>query len=138
MSPRTVYRSIERTGHETVCRSLPHARLGNTLEESERLRAVAHQYILGLLIMVEHHFVVLSADTGLLVAAKSRMRWIRMVAIGPHTACLDASPEAIGQVEISGPDTRTQTIQSVVGNLERLFRRIEDRDRHHGAEYFLL
>ncbi len=42
-------------------------------EEAELLRAVAHQHVLGLLIMVEHHLVRLATDTRLLVATEGSM-----------------------------------------------------------------
>jgi len=35
-----------------------------SLEEPERLRAVADQEVLGLRVMLEHHLVVLTADSG--------------------------------------------------------------------------
>ena len=40
------------------------------LEEAQRLLGVAHQQVLGLLVVVEHHLVGLTADTGLLVATE--------------------------------------------------------------------
>ena len=44
------------------------------LEEAQRIDVVAHQQVLGLLIVVEHHFVSLATHTGFLVAAERRVR----------------------------------------------------------------
>src|SRR5450631_368725 len=112
--------------------------LWSTLEKSKRLRAVAHQHVLGLLVMIKHHFVRFSADTGFLVSAEGRVRGIGMVAIGPYASGLDAPPEPIGKIEITGPNARTQPVHRVVGNLQRLIRCVEYRHRHHGAENLLL
>src|ERR1700691_1788321 len=78
------------------------------LDEDQRLGAVADQNVLRLLVMVEHHLMSLSADSGLLVAAEGGMRWIRMIAIGPDPACLDAAAETIGGVQIPGPHSCAQ------------------------------
>src|SRR3546814_9916143 len=43
-------------------------------EETQRLGAVAHQQVLGLLVMIEHHPVVLASDTRLFVTAERRVR----------------------------------------------------------------
>src|SRR5450631_2464473 len=108
------------------------------LEESQRLRTVAHQYILSLLIVVQHHLMSLAPDTGFLVSAESRVRRIGMVAVGPYASGLDAPPEPIGKIEIKGPNARTQAVHRVVGNLQRLIRCVEYRHRHDGAENLLL
>jgi len=44
------------------------------LEESQRVRTVAHQEVLGLLVVTEHHLVVLPSDPRLLVSAERRAR----------------------------------------------------------------
>src|ERR1700691_2397750 len=98
-------------------------------EEAQRLRTVAHQDILGLLVMVEHHLVSFSADSGLLVAAEGGMRRIRMVAIGPDPAGLDTAAETICGVQIAGPDACAQSVQRVVGDFQRLLGCIEHRYR---------
>src|SRR5665213_4397934 len=64
-------------------------------EEAQLLRAVADQHVLGLLIVVEHHAVVLPPDAGLLVAAEGRMRRVEVIAVGPHTPGLDGATHAI-------------------------------------------
>ena len=60
-----------------------------TPEEAQRLGVVAHQQVLGLLVVVEHHLVGLAADAGLLVPAERRMRGVRVVAVRPDAAGLD-------------------------------------------------
>src|SRR6478735_622030 len=52
-------------------------------EEAESLARVAHQQVLGLLVVVQHHQVVLAPDAGLLVAAERRMRGVLVVAVRP-------------------------------------------------------
>src|SRR3989440_6869034 len=51
------------------------------LEEPQRLRRIAHQQVLGLLVMVEHHLVVFAADARLLVATEGGVRGIGVVAV---------------------------------------------------------
>ena len=60
-------------------------------EEAQRLRAVADQQVLRLLIVIQHHLMGFAADAGLLVAAERRMRGIGMVAVGPHAPGLDGA-----------------------------------------------
>src|ERR1700683_1875733 len=96
-------------------------------EEAQRLRAVAHQHVLRLLVMVEHHLVSFSADSGLLVAAEGGMRRIRMVAIGPDPAGLDAAAQTIGGVQIPGADGGPSPVQRVIGDFQRLLGCIEHR-----------
>ena len=43
-------------------------------KEAQRIDVVADQQVFGLLVVVEHHFVVFTADTGLLVATERGMR----------------------------------------------------------------
>src|SRR5580765_2688558 len=56
--------------------------------EPERVRAVRDEQVLGLLVVLQHHLVVLAADARLLVAAEGGMRGIGVVAVGPHAAGL--------------------------------------------------
>src|SRR5579871_4816271 len=73
------------------------------LEKPQRLGAVAHQHVLRLLVVVEHHLVRLATDAGLLVPAERRVRGVCVVAVGPHSPRLDPPPEPVGGVEIAGP-----------------------------------
>jgi transcriptional regulator of acetoin/glycerol metabolism len=41
-------------------------------EEAQRLRAVAHQDVFRLLVMIQHHLMVFASDARLLVAAERR------------------------------------------------------------------
>src|SRR5580698_3462355 len=58
-------------------------------EEPELLRGVAHQQVLRLLVVVKHHLVVLTSDTGLLIAAEGGVRGISVIAVRPDPAGLD-------------------------------------------------
>src|SRR5690348_17336644 len=89
------------------------------LEETQRLLAIAHEQILGLLIVIEHHLVSLATDARLFVAAESRMRRIGVVAVGPHAACLNLTAEAVGTGAVARPHAGTETVQRIVGDLER-------------------
>src|SRR5579875_258371 len=69
----------------------------SSLEQAQRLRAVADQQVLGLLVMVEHHLVRLPTEAGLLVAPERGMGGIQVVAVGPHPASLDLAAQEIGR-----------------------------------------
>src|ERR1700735_4809713 len=86
------------------------------LEETEFLGAIAHQHVLGLLVVIEHHPVVLPTDPRLLVAAKRRMRRIRVIAVHPYAPRLDPAAHAIRRVMVPRPDARAQSVQRVVGD----------------------
>src|SRR5262245_52199948 len=64
-------------------------------EEPERLRRIAHQQVLCLLIVVKHHLVCLAPDARLLVAAERCVRRIGVVAVGPYAAGLDLTAHAV-------------------------------------------
>src|SRR5271156_3651512 len=72
-------------------------------EEAQRLGAVAHQHVLGLLVVIEHHLVRLASDARLLVAAERGMRRIGVVAIGPHASRLDAAAQAVCKIDVARP-----------------------------------
>src|SRR4051812_13018576 len=107
-------------------------------EEPERLVAVADQQGLGLLIVVQHHLVVLAPDARLLVAAERRMRRIGVIAVRPDPAGLDAAAHAEGGVHVARPHARAQPVERVVGDRQRLFLVLERRHRNHRAEDLLL
>ena len=90
MRPRPPHKLLTRGGRTLHGGPAPSAspRCGRTTsvpcsEEAELVRAVAHQQVLGLLIVVEHHLVVLATDAGLLVATEGSVRGIRVIAVGP-------------------------------------------------------
>ena len=89
-------------------------------EEPQCFGAVADEQILGLLIVVEHHLVVLAPDTRLLVAAERRMRRVEMIAIGPDPTGLDRAAEAIGAAPVAGPDAGAKAVKRVVSDRQRL------------------
>src|SRR5665213_1946363 len=107
-------------------------------EEAQLLRAIADQHVLGLLVVVEHHAVVLPPDAGLLVAAEGRVGRIGVVAVGPHPTGLDGAPEAIAAVDVAAPDPGAETIEGVVGDRQRLFVVLEGGHRHDRPEDLLL
>src|SRR5689334_7095881 len=95
------------------------------LEEAHWFGVVAHQQILCLLIVVEHHLMCFATDARLFVSAEGRVRWIEVVAIGPDASGLNGSARAIGEICIAGPDAGAQPIQGFVGKLQRLFFSLE-------------
>src|SRR5262245_32856328 len=113
-------------------RTMPAADL--RLEEPHCLLAVRDQQVLGLLVVVEHHLVVLAPDARLLVAAERRVRGIVVVAVGPNAAGLDAAPHAEGAVTVAAPHTGAEAVQRVVGNFQRLVLILEGGHRQHGTE----
>ena len=60
-----------------------------TSEEAKFLCAIAHQHILCLLIITQHHFVILAPNPGLLIASESCMRRIGVIAIRPNATSLN-------------------------------------------------
>src|SRR6516165_8064821 len=89
-------------------------------EQPERLGAVADQEVLGLAVVLQHHLPVLAADAGDLVTAERGARWVLVVAVGPHPARLDGTAHAEGPAAVTGPDAGAQTVERVVGDLDRL------------------
>ena len=76
-----------------------------TLEETQSFRAVANQHVLGLLVMRQHHAVIFTPDTRLLIAAKGRMGRTLI-------ACAANNPElhVVAQVDV-GDDLQTVIAQ---------------------------
>src|ERR1019366_10552069 len=97
------------------------------LKEAELLRAIAHQHVFGLLIMVEHHLVVLAPDAGLLIAAEGRVGGIGVIAIGPDAARLYRAAEAIAAVHVAAPHASAKAIERVVGDGEGVVVVLEGR-----------
>src|SRR5687768_10935024 len=83
-------------------------------EEAELLRAVAHQQVLGLLVVLQHHAVGLTADPRLLVAAERRVGGIGVIAVGPDASGFDTAPHPVAGVHIPAPDTGPQAVKRVV------------------------
>ena len=88
--------------------------------------------------MVEHRFVVLAPDAGLLIAAKGRVSGIGVIAIGPDAARLYRAAEAVAAVHVAAPHARAKAIERVVGDFERVVVVLEGRDGDDGAKNFLL
>ena len=99
---------------------------------------VGHHQVLGLLVVVEHHLVVLPADAGLLVAAERRVRGIDVVAVDPHPAGLDVAAGPVGGVAVAAPHPGAQAVEGVVGDRDRVVVIGERRHRHHRSEDLLL
>src|SRR5699024_4525473 len=75
--------------------SVTSTRVGDSVigsEEAELVRRVRHQQVLRLLVVVEHHPVVLATDAGLLVATERGVRRVLVIAVGPDPAGLNAAP----------------------------------------------
>src|SRR5205823_1612966 len=70
-------------------------------EETELGGAVADQQVLGLLVVVEHHLVVLPADAGVLVPAERRVGGVRVVVVRPHPSGLDLPAGAVRRVDVA-------------------------------------
>ena len=98
-------------------RPASNGRSGAELEEAQLVRAVTDQQVLGLLIVVQHHAVVLASDARLLVAAEGRVGGVGVVAVGPDSTGLDAATKAVGAVDIAGPDSGAEAVEGVVGDL---------------------
>src|SRR5579872_3715755 len=112
---------------------LPHRRW---LEEAELLRAVAHEQILGLLIVIEHHAVSFTANAGLFVSAECGVGGVGVIAVDPNTACLNAAAQVVAAVGIPTPQACAEPIECVVGDFERIGFVLERRHRNDGSEDF--
>src|SRR6202000_853075 len=108
------------------------------LEETLRVLRVGHEQVLGLLVVVQHHLVVLTADTGLLVPAERGVRRVSVVAVRPDPPGLDVAAGPVSRVGVPGPDAGAEAVQRVVGGLDGVVVVVELGDRHHRAEDLLL
>src|SRR6218665_2890193 len=75
----------------------------NRSEEPELVLAVAHHQVLRLLVVVEHHLVVLAPDARVLVAAECSVGRVEVVAVGPHAPGLYALAHAERGVHVAAP-----------------------------------
>src|SRR6266496_2956648 len=89
-------------------------------KEAEGFGAVAHQQVLRLLIVIQHHSVGLATDPGLLVPAECRVSRIEVIAIGPHSPSLDLAAQPVRGGSIPSPDAGAQSVERVVGQGDRL------------------
>ncbi len=89
------------------------------LEESFWRLAIADEHILRLLIMTEHHKMVLTADAAHLIAAECSVGRVVVIGVHPYTACLDGTPEPVCLILGAGPYARAEAIQCIVGNGDR-------------------
>src|SRR6202046_3680161 len=108
------------------------------LEEALCVLRVGHEQVLRLLVVVEHHLVVLAADTGLLVATERSVRRVGVVAVRPDPPGLDVAAGPVGGVGVTGPDTGAEAVQRVVGGLDGVVVVVELGHRDHRAEDLLL
>jgi large subunit ribosomal protein L11e len=108
------------------------------LEESQLVLVVRDQHVLGVAVVVEHHLVILAAETRLLVASERSVGRVCVVAVDPHTTGLDGSWYLVQLVGITGPDSGSQTVGGVVGDLDGLRGGLEGGAGRHGAEDLLL
>src|ERR1700682_1878396 len=91
---------------------------GPCSEEPLRLIAIGDEQVFGLLVVVEHHLVVLAADARLLVAAERRMGRVQVVAVGPHPAGLDIAPGPVSGIAVAAPHPGPQPVEGVVGDAD--------------------
>src|SRR5215475_12131398 len=96
------------------------ASLGENSEKAQLLGAVAHQHVLRLLIVIEHHLMGFATDTRLLVSAERRMCRIGVIAVGPYASRLDRTTEAIEPVRVTTPNASAEAIERVVGDRQCL------------------
>src|SRR5699024_1465162 len=89
-----------------------------TLEQTSWLLRVGNQHVLGLLIVRHHHQVVLTTQTGLLVAAESGVSWVDVVVVHPHASSLDVAARPIRGVLAASPQTAAKTEVGVISNLD--------------------
>mmetsp|Transcript_39887 Transcript_39887/g.69060 ORF Transcript_39887/g.69060 Transcript_39887/m.69060 type:complete len:559 (+) Transcript_39887:102-1778(+) len=108
------------------------------LEEAQFVLVVRDQHVLGVAVVVKHHLVVLSAETGLFVSTKRSVGRVGMVVVYPHTAGLDGTRHLVHLVGIAGPHASAKAVDTVVGDRNSLFGGLEGGHRSHRAEDLLL
>src|SRR5580692_16062 len=108
------------------------------LEEAELLGAVAHQQVLGLLIVIEHHAMGFAANARLLVSAKRRMRGIGMIAVDPDATGLNCTAKMVAAVGIAAPQSGTEPVERIVGDFQGVRFVLECGHRDYGSEDFFL
>lgn len=84
--------------------------------------------------MAEHHGVMFSAEAGLFVSAERGMRRVLVAAIGSHTAGLNRASCTVGGMTVPGPDSCTETVESVIGYPHRVVVVTEVGYRDHRLE----
>src|ERR1700744_5366109 len=108
------------------------------LEETLRVLRVGHEKVLRLLVVVQHHLVVLAADTGLLVATERGVRRVGVVAVRPDPPGLDVAAGPVRRIGGPGPDAGAKAVQRVIGGLDGVVVVVELGHRDHRAEDLLL
>src|SRR6516162_10840580 len=88
--------------------------------------------------MIKHHLVSLPTDARLLVAAKSRMGGIGVIAIGPYAARRDCTAETVAAICVAAPDARAEAIESIVGDRECILVGFEGGHGHNRPEDLFL
>src|SRR5690554_2501628 len=76
----------------------------------------------------------LTANTGLLAAAKGRAQIPQEPAVHPDDACFNLASNSMGTAHVLGPDGRGQAVRQAVGQLDRFFFSIERADITARAE----
>src|SRR6478609_4769946 len=80
-------------------------------EEPEGVGRVGDEQVLRLLVVVEHHLVVLPADARLLVSTERRVRRVLVVAVGPHATGLDSTAHPVGARAVAGPHAGAEAVE---------------------------
>src|ERR1700685_561367 len=91
---------------------------GKTSPQPARLaafRSYTHANCLGFKIILEHLAAHLAAPARLLVAAKGQRRVEDVVAIDPDRAGSQLIGDAMGTLDVAGPQARGQPVHGVVG-----------------------
>src|ERR1019366_8655623 len=84
-----------------------------TSKEPEGLRAIAHQQVLGLRVVLQHHLMVLPAHPRDLVTAEGGTGGGEVVAVRPHPSCLDGPTHPVGEVAVAGPHPGSESVEGV-------------------------
>ena len=99
------------------------------LEKSSWIWIVGDQQVLGLLVVIKHHEVVLTTNSRLLISTESRVSWLVVVLIHPHTTSLDGASCTVNSVLITAPHTCTQAVVGVISNPDGFIEVLEGGNR---------
>src|ERR1700735_1360763 len=109
-----------------------------SLEQAERLGAVADEQVLRLAVVIQHHEGVLASDARDLVATERGTCRVLVIAVRPDTTRLDTAAHLVRPGAVPGPDTGAQPVEGVIRDRQRVRVVGEGGDRKYGTEDLLL
>src|SRR5690554_189359 len=108
------------------------------LKKAQRVSVITGQHAFSLLVVIQSQLVSFTANTGFLVATKSSMGRVSVVAVHPYPTGLNAAAHAVGPVSVPCPNAGTQAKLGIVGNRQSFFFGFEGCNTNNWAKDFFL